>query len=418
MTASSTIPVFEEHGEVLAAWHERSVSGSTLICFDRHLDVKAIAPAALEALSSASMVAGAETLASLNRDLPFRDDDTSAYGLDNFLYAALRLGMVRRLVWVKPDLRRVSDAKALAPELWSALSLIAGHSAEIRESFMVSPAGPCVRIAGGVLHLTTIDLLPLLHLSPDTIVDVDLDFFGTEDGVVLQNPCDVAAALRRLRLERIMSITCSISSGFLAPSLRWLARAFADHLGRPVEFVGRRANPAAPILRLLALGAPVSCAGLDRLVAKKLSSLGGPGWSLASVLASRSGDASLAEKLYWCAREACDGAHWPAYALGMHFLGAGDPAAALPWFQRAQGMLIDTIQLHSLCMEALCLARSGRYTEAFETARRASNAAPLRREPYIIATIAAERLGDLDTAADFRRRVGAVTRQMEAVARN
>ena len=54
---SDTALSFEEHGEILAHWHELGWSRETVVCLDRHLDLKRIASDDLTRLQSASQCA-------------------------------------------------------------------------------------------------------------------------------------------------------------------------------------------------------------------------------------------------------------------------------------------------------------------------------------------------------------------------
>ena len=138
----TAIPVFEEHGEVLALWVERGWERERVVVFDHHLDFKRIAPAALLRLREAH---DPVALNALCRDLPTRDDDRYAFGLDDFLYAAAFLGVVREIVWVYPERRPLTD-RQLARLLLSTLAMLPGHGRRSRRRFTPTRVGlalPC-----------------------------------------------------------------------------------------------------------------------------------------------------------------------------------------------------------------------------------------------------------------------------------
>src|SRR5215213_1527328 len=91
--------LFEEHASVLPHWVANGLRDATLVCLDAHLDFHYIAPDRIARLQACSTPAEIRRLESPHPLSPCRD---YCYGIEDFLYAAAQLGIVRRLVWVAP----------------------------------------------------------------------------------------------------------------------------------------------------------------------------------------------------------------------------------------------------------------------------------------------------------------------------
>src|SRR5690606_34828389 len=153
-----------------------------------HLDLKRIAP---DQLARVRAVAGVGALEELHRDLPFRDDDRFAYGLDSFLYAAADLGLVERVVWGLPEPRPLTAAP-LAEVLRAAQSLLPGHGHEVLASFAADDSSARARVGGLRVEATTLRRLSRLDLRGARL-DIDLDFFHGGGPRLTHEPEAVAA---------------------------------------------------------------------------------------------------------------------------------------------------------------------------------------------------------------------------------
>lgn len=383
--------VHEEHGEVVATWQALGLKRATVVCFDRHLDLKALAPRGIAQLDRAAADGG--DLTRLNRPIPFQEDRRYAYGLDNFVLAAVRLGLLQRFVWVHPEPVPLADDR-LAAMLWDRLSLVAGHGREILRTFRICPEAVTAEVDGATIQITTPNRLAGLDLPRDVHLDFDFDFFATEQGRLLHEPDHIVDLLNRLKLtDRDPTLTWSITSGFLPESFEWVGTRFADRLGRAL---GPRLRPSlAPCAMQLLSAAPASQPDeLRRVISEELEPIGGAGLSLAAVLALHTDPGNRDSAIgYWHrAQENGDGASWPAYSIGLSFMEEGDYRNAEPWFARGAGDQVDTIQLHGTCMRAICLARMARWEEALGLALNLTRRVPMRREPWTIARSAAKAL--------------------------
>ncbi len=389
--SGAEVAAFAEHGEVLAHWARLGYRGETVLCFDRHLDLKVLPPPQLARIEAAA--GSPEALAALDRDLPFRDDDRFAYGLDSFLYAAAHLGLCRRLIWVAPEPEPLPDA-ALGRLLWEHVSLLPGHGAEVERTFAAGEASWRADVAGMTVEVTTLRRLAALGPRAGWRVDVDLDYFCDDEGRPVHAPREAAAALSELGLGGALDgLTRSISSGFLPRELASLAEDLAGALGLAAAPGGTDEGAAPRSMAALAGFLPLDGALLRDLAAAELAPLGGPGHALHALLAIRLGDHELGAACFDRARAEGDRASWAAHALGLARMGERAYPEARAWLGRMAGPLTDPLRLRGRIAEALCAHRAGAFEDALALARSCAEQVPLRREAWQIAAAAARALG-------------------------
>ena len=92
------VELFEEHAQTLPCWWRRRQPRS-VVYLDAHLDLQRTAPDTLAALADCVDEDAVRALASPHHLHPGRG---RAYGIEDFLYPAHRLGLLHRLLWVAP----------------------------------------------------------------------------------------------------------------------------------------------------------------------------------------------------------------------------------------------------------------------------------------------------------------------------
>lgn len=213
--------VFEEHASVLPHWMDRGVRDATLVCLDAHLDLQFIAPERIARLRSCRSPGEIARLESPHPLSPRRD---SCYGIEDFLYAAAQLGVIRRLVWVAPPHVLLGVGDALA-----GLRQMEGVTPQQLASFRRVPGG---WVEGELLGLPIAALewqqLAAYPFDGEVVVDIDTDYFvKVPQDRVWARPRVIAAALREcVGSERELTISRSVGTGFLPLRHRFLA----DHL--------------------------------------------------------------------------------------------------------------------------------------------------------------------------------------------
>jgi hypothetical protein len=396
------ISVFEEHSAVLANWSARGFQDETVVCFDRHLDLKKIADEQVERLKAVKMDPAA--VSALERDFAFRDDGSYVYGFDNFVFAAAALGYISRFVWVVPEPVLFSVVK-LTSILWNSLSLVPDYGNEIiRTVVMKAHSARCI-VNGATVEITTLRRLASVQGLESAHIDVDLDFFCERYGHCDHSISELVAVLRAASFEkRFESLALSINSGFLPESARGWVPKLGSLLGRSIRAEPDFRAGAPKSLAALGSGEPLNYLFIEELWAQELMVLGSAGWALRAVLESRSGNYVGAALSYDTAQEGGDRAAWAAYSLGLAAMERREYGNAVRWFKSARFELVDNIHSHALICETLCLVRERRFEEALPQAEQCVQRLPMRKEGYILAARSAAELGQAALAKSYRQR--------------
>src|SRR3954471_21055150 len=213
--------VFEEHASVVPHWVGRGLRDATVVCLHAHLDVQFIAPEKIARLRSCRTQAELAGLASTHPLSPRRD---SCFGAKDFCYAAARLGVLRRLVWVAPP-----HVPASLDDMLAALQHREGVTPEQLASFRRTPGG---WIEGELLGVpvTAVDWkqLPGVPDEGPLALDVDTDYFVKvpQDRIWIRPRVIVAALRQRFPAAQDLTIARSVGTGLLPLRHRFLA----DHL--------------------------------------------------------------------------------------------------------------------------------------------------------------------------------------------
>ena len=254
----SKATIFEEHSAVLAHWFANDACGATLVYLDAHLDLQFIDP---ERIARLAACASAAALAELESPHCLSPERSACYGIEDFLYPAAQLGLLRRVVWVAPPhVLKGGMAAALR-----SLIQMEGVAIEDLESFHVVAGGAIEgRLLGVELAICVLDQLPALSLHGPLLVDIDADYFvAVPADIVWTDPADVVAALKKIVGNQAgVTIARSVSSGFMPLRHRFIA----DHLAALWE---QRDDDAQHWGRLLELERQPSGAGFAELLAAR-----------------------------------------------------------------------------------------------------------------------------------------------------
>lgn len=380
----------EEHGEILLKWHQLGFDSRTVVCLDRHFDVKRIGPQRLAHLLAAAT--NSSDLADAMKWCPFTDTKAHAFGSDDFLYASAALGMVKHVIWVYPEFAAGSD-RQLADVLWDNLKLIPDHGRQILDSIKRTDALLSASVGKATVSICTISRLSsqLNALEEGWHLDVDLDYFWDDEDLVVRNLDETITLARALPMRSTQHVTAaySISSGYLPEDARWLGKYLCDAFSCEYHELSTRRFPEYDEWTLL-LGRSGRRSNPERYDVDVVS---GTRHALRALLALKSGDIGAAERLCGLARDEGDLATWPAYKLGLHYLERNAYKEASHWFRSACMDVYDSIQAHSLCLLALSEFRLAKYEEAFSLAAQCVDRLPMCDEGYLIASHSAAQLG-------------------------
>ena len=211
--------IFEEHCTVLAEWRKRGIRGKTLVYVDAHLDLQRVNETRMRRLRSAPSPAAFAALEKPDHLLP---DGEYVYGIENFLYPAHRLGIVSRLVWVRPPHVRIDHSQQVLSYAQQMDGVTFDELCTVRKSSSGCYEGT---LLGLKVTICTFEQLATLNIPAGSLVDIDADYFLAlpEDRIWVEPPAVVEALRRSVVNPECVSIARSVGSGFLPLRYRFIA---------------------------------------------------------------------------------------------------------------------------------------------------------------------------------------------------
>ncbi|MFG2604850.1 tetratricopeptide repeat protein [Streptomyces sp. NPDC048514] len=394
------VDLFEEHGEVAALWSARPYSGRTVVCFDRHLDLKPLAPGGSEALRAAADEG--RSPAPLVRRLPVRGVD-GAFGLDDFWSAAAITAGLTDLVWV-PSWRSFDGWVEHALD---AVSLIntAGAPAEPRAEHCCL----AVTLCGVRLSVVPPDLLAGhldRHVHTDVVTDIDLDWLVDEHGRCEHSARELAQLVGACGGE-LTAMTWSTRSGFLPSEYRTVGADVATRLGlsaRQSSYLPATPWPQDLMLRVHQGAEPPGPAAVgDGPEAGIVTALHG--------LAHAARRPESAEKCFELAATRGYRSSWLAYRIGATHFSRGDHRTARAYLREAAAIdPQDTLGTHARIMGARATLRLDGAGAALDEFHTLAAELPLRKGVWKTLRLLARAEGDLDTAESAARQLRRLAR--------
>jgi tetratricopeptide (TPR) repeat protein len=235
--------LIEDHQEAYYIWKKRSIAKSTLVHLDAHLDfgfqeIKDLPVILREARTISELRTQLEKAVLFHRK---RFDPEKLTHLGNYIYPAMRDGIVDALYWVVPGGRG---------EFERSLGTIRGILRDLRREDPFEAGSPihieqgAVRtcLYGKPFHVSCLDSLPLF--KEPVLLDIDIDFFvvdtirhaDTAGPVVRREPWigtgDFVRKVREKILQlRLTTIAYSVNGGFTPMVQKTLGDRLALELG-------------------------------------------------------------------------------------------------------------------------------------------------------------------------------------------
>lgn len=388
------VDLFEEHGEVAALWPQRIYQDRTVVCFDRHLDLKPLTSGGAEALHG--LVATNGDPAALVRRLPVRGVP-GAFGLDDFWSAASIAGGLKSLVWV-PSWRSHPGWRSTATD---AVSLIAVD--DVPPAPRARECCLSVTLCGVRLSVVPPDLLAehrRRHLRGDVVVDIDLDWLVDEQGKLDHEVSDLAELVSLCGGE-LSAMTWSTRSGFLPAEFRRVGRDVADRLGlrtRESSFL-----PATPWPEDVLLNVHRGVLPPDFTTPSDESGAEGVVIALRGLVAAAH-DPTAAETAYEDAAAHGYRSSWLAYRTGISHYQRGDHSAARARLRQAVDIdPADTLAMHARILAARATARIDGPGPALTELSSLARELPLRAGVWRTVRVLAENLGEQELAEEAHR---------------
>jgi len=238
--------LFEDHDQSLKIWRKNKIRGLDLVHVDAHIDFGFHPAEPIEVILDQ-----ARSVADLKRRLEysqafsyFEKDFSKQVDIGNYIYPAMREGIVKDFYWVVPGGHKefTASRKAIMATL-KQLIKIEGSKAKIScpKKDLVS-----AQIFGRKLSVSTLESLPLQ--DKPVILDIDIDFLVINSARVANNTAKIgkrkpwisAAGLKdilgkKVPSSKIITIAYSCNGGYTPMKFRYLGDELA-YLFAPVRF--------------------------------------------------------------------------------------------------------------------------------------------------------------------------------------
>ena len=217
--------LFEHNSSTLIHWKRAGVKDRIVVHLDGHIDLDWLPDRTVTRLAAANV----EELSKLEIH-PYAMDDQifSGFAIYNFIYPAMRMGMVRDFWWVVPDgtLAGKGAAQALVRDLIA--EKMQGIPVEDIQALHWEDGGVHGSLYGIPVHIIELQSLP--SFDEPVLLDLDMDYFTTVSAhsqrvsdspwILAETVLDVFQA-RNLSSD-LATICHSSVGGFFPVNERWL----------------------------------------------------------------------------------------------------------------------------------------------------------------------------------------------------
>ncbi|RMF86798.1 MAG: tetratricopeptide repeat protein, partial [Nitrospinota bacterium] len=228
------VTLAENNSQAYISWKLAGVKDRILVHIDSHIDLEWLPDQALQAIRNATSLSA---LRSVERDpYDIRHWQDKPLTIKNFIYPAIREGMVREVYWVTPeeDLSHlVTVYKKLVRDSVGRIPL------DDLQTYRWQEGRIRVTLFGVPFIITRLEDLPLF--SEPVLLDIDTDYFdppylGHRLTIPRLWPEDLVNILREKRLQAdLVDICYSTREGYLSLEYKYLADYVATLLQEPQE---------------------------------------------------------------------------------------------------------------------------------------------------------------------------------------
>lgn len=222
--------LIEDHNEALRVWRENNVKGFDLVHIDAHIDfgfyqAKPVEQVMKEAKTLEELKNGLEQGLSFQR---YESDFEKQVNIGNYIYPAMREGIINDFYWVVPGIGRTPGAA-------------------LRTQKQLSN-----RLFGRRFIICTLEELPVLKQK--ILLDIDTDFLVIDSLLTANNtakigkrkpwimPKDLVEALKeKIKQPQIITIAYSVNGGYTPMKYKHLGDEIAYHFS-PGDFSRRYDN--------------------------------------------------------------------------------------------------------------------------------------------------------------------------------
>lgn len=237
------IVIMENHNLAFSVWQKEKVRNRVLIHIDAHLDFGWIPDKKLYKILLSNTLRE-ENLPPNKKVLWHQEEEImKTVNTGNYLYPALRDGVIRELYWVVPDkIWDMPEERAIIKKIFQQ---ILEKQPQEKEAPILSGKKSLVTTICG-RKFTTCKLANLPTINKSVLLDIDLDFFIVNSrleeraSITTANkkpwmwPSELIAFLKNKRIKTdCVTISYSVAEGFTPTKYRYLGYEVANLLRNP-----------------------------------------------------------------------------------------------------------------------------------------------------------------------------------------
>ncbi|MFT5573387.1 MAG: hypothetical protein ACI9FR_002322 [Cryomorphaceae bacterium] len=223
MINDDDIYLFEEHSSTLPVWWERKNSAGhgktrTVVYLDAHLDLQQISPESLDRLRACETIDQVKNLEAPNHLNPA---NRFSFGIENFLYAAHKLDLVDRLIWVAPP----HIPRDYSKSLLDYIQQMDGITFAELSGFKRTPSGALRgKLLGLDITICDYQALKGLQIEEGYYLDVDIDYFVDvpADQLWIDPAHVINQILQQVGQPELVTVSRAVTSGFTPLSFRFI----------------------------------------------------------------------------------------------------------------------------------------------------------------------------------------------------
>ena len=201
-------------------WQKHLTDGSqsTVVYLDAHLDLQLISEDKIDHLKNAK---NHEEICALETPNHLNPSSKYCFGIENFLYAAKQLNLIKRLIWVAPPhIPRTYEA-ALIDYMQQMDGIQFDELCSFRELECGALRGQLMGLDITICDYTQVGAL---NIDRDYVLDIDIDYFVhvPSDRLWIDPKKVLGSIAGQLGQPEIATVSRAVSSGFTPLSFRFL----------------------------------------------------------------------------------------------------------------------------------------------------------------------------------------------------
>lgn len=223
------VKVLEDHKDALDHWVEKGFRDAVLVSIDAHDDIQMVSKEAIKRLKDIHLKTDSSGLGDYNS---MKYESTNPLITNsNFINAAVRLGIIKKVVWIVPSTYRLFQDDSM-----QLISLLQTYGFQDEDINTFKMKDGCYRGRAFEVPLDICDVNSLPYINEPVLLSIDADFFPLEvsDFKITKSVKNtVNAIFNKGYTIRDTVVAYSVNGGFLNTTLRWVGDLAVDLLRHP-----------------------------------------------------------------------------------------------------------------------------------------------------------------------------------------